>query len=76
LQHRRVVGLGVVAEREADLVELLEGQALRGSTRAVELLLRWVSKPASIDVDDPFRQVDEIAEYRRARLSGRRCTGH
>jgi transposase-like protein len=61
---------------EADLVELLERQALRGSTRAVELLLRRVSKPASVDVDDPFIEVDQIAEYRRARLSGRRYTGH
>jgi transposase-like protein len=54
---------------EADLVELLEGQALRGSTRAVELLLRRVSKPASVDLDgDPFREVDQIGEFRRARL--------
>jgi len=53
---------------EDDLVELLEGQALHGSTRAVELLLRRVSKPASTDLDDPFIEVDQVAEYRRARL--------
>lgn len=74
-----LAGLAVEADRqpaphaqplsEADLVELLEVQAKRGSVRAVELLLRRVSRMTpTVDDGDPFRELDEIAAGRRARL--------
>jgi transcriptional regulator with XRE-family HTH domain len=53
---------------EAELVELLEAQARRGSVRAIELLLarRAKGRPAETPrADDPFREVDELAAKRR-----------
>jgi hypothetical protein len=51
---------------ESDLVELLEAQARRGSVRAIELLLaRRARAPAEPRADDPFRELDELAEQRR-----------
>jgi transposase-like protein len=53
---------------ESDLIDLLEAQARRGSVRAIELLLaRRAKAPAKTQPrgDDPFREVDELAEKRR-----------
>jgi hypothetical protein len=53
---------------ESDLIELLEAQARRGSVRAIELLLARRARAAGKTQprgDDPFREVDELAEKRR-----------
>jgi hypothetical protein len=54
---------------EDELVELLEAQACRGHVRSIELLLaRAREAPRVAPEDDPFAEVDELAEQQRQRM--------
>jgi transposase len=55
---------------EAEIVELLEREARRGSVRACEVLLRrtLARRPSVSPELDPFAEVDELARRRREAL--------
>jgi transcriptional regulator with XRE-family HTH domain len=67
LEADRPAGVAARPLSEAELVELLEAQARRGSVRAIQLVLaRRANAPAERPrTDDPFWEVDQLAAQRR-----------